>query len=257
MTAMLPKTELISTASGQFLTLSTDTVISNQLRTKGHFEKHLVKLGEAIQRSQAGSIIIDVGANIGTFSIPIAIATGCEVHAFEAQRIMSQILSANFVINRIDNGHVHHVILDSEFRTDPRDLPIPDYEMPGNFGAYSTVPELFERESLARMEPSALVDHVQVATLDNYNLRNISLLKLDVEGAELNVLKGSTHTLINSSFPPIIFESWRDEWWSDQRREIINYLDSLGYSIQRMDENYLAQHKSTPDSKLIKIKYHV
>jgi FkbM family methyltransferase len=46
---------------------------------------------------------------------------------------------------------------------------------------------------------------IQVATLDSFNLLNVTFIKMDVEGEELNVLKGMTNTIINSK-PEMLIE---------------------------------------------------
>jgi len=251
---MLPDYQILETESGRYLTLRTDTVISAQLRTRGSFELHLSKIAEAVFRLRGGGALVDIGANIGTFSVPVARATGCEVHAFEAQRVISQVLSANFILNRISNGHVHHVMLGAASHEEGCLLPIPDYGELGNFGAYSVVPDLYRRESLARMRSGGLTEKVRVATLDDFGLDDVCLIKVDVEGAEIDVLKGAINTMEESGFPPLIFEAWRDEWWAAKRGELLAYVDSLGYIVQAMDENFFAQHKSTPSTEWFRIK---
>lgn len=251
---MLPNYQILSTDTGQYLTLLTDTVISTQLRTKGSFESHLSRIAEAVFGLRGGGVLVDIGANIGTFSVPVAKATGCEVHAFEAQRVISQVLAANFVLNRISDGHVHHVMLAPERREDGCLLPVPDYGVPGNFGAYSVVPELYQRESLARMKSRGDTERVNVAALDDFGLDDVFLIKIDVEGAEIDVLRGSVKTIEESGFPPLIFEAWRDEWWVPKRIELLAYVESLGYVVQAMDENFFAQHKNTPAVEFLRIK---
>ena len=52
---------------------------------------------------QKGDIVIDGGANIGAFTIPLAKKVGKSgvVYAFEAQRVLSQLLSANVALNEV------------------------------------------------------------------------------------------------------------------------------------------------------------
>jgi FkbM family methyltransferase len=46
---------------------------------------------------------------------------------------------------------------------------------------------------------------IQVATLDSFNLSNVTFIKMDVEGEELNVLKGMINTIIDSK-PEMLIE---------------------------------------------------
>jgi hypothetical protein len=64
-----------------------------------------------------------------------------------------------------------------------------------------------------------------VKTLDSMNLHDIGFIKIDVEGNELNVLQGALHTLKQSAYPKILFES------NIYDSELFSFLTSIGYSI--------------------------
>ena len=75
---------------------------------------------------------------------------------------------------------------------------------------------------------------VPVRTLDSFELDNIGIIKIDVEGYELQVIQGAVKTLIRNNFPPILFESWRPETPAKEqlRRELFAFISSLGYTIR-------------------------
>ena len=58
----------------------------------------------------AGDTVVDGGANIGAFTIPLAKKVGehGQVYAYEAQRIVSQMLNANVALNELSNVHAFH-----------------------------------------------------------------------------------------------------------------------------------------------------
>ena len=77
--------------------------------------------------------------------------------------------------------------------------------------------------------------------LDKFEFYNVRLIKIDVEGHELEVLRGSHYTLEENDFPPIIFESWT--WkFQDKRNALFAYLKDLGYTITEMGQNNVAVH---------------
>lgn len=250
----LPEIELLKVASGRYLTFRTDMGIGQTLRDKGAFEPHLARIAARMHRLRGGGMLVDIGANMGTFCIPIARQTGCEVHAFDAQRIMSQLLAGNFALNGIASGHVHHVALGAPGHPERLRMALPNYASDGNFGAFSTKEDIYRTVSTMRMADSGETEEVPVRTLDSYALEDVFLVKVDVEGAELEVLQGAVETLRESNFPPLIFEAWRDEWWSDKREQLLAFVRELGYEVTQMDENYLAQHADTPAEERLVVR---
>lgn len=242
----LPSIEFIKTANGNFLVFATDTIIPRCLRENGGFELHLCQIAvEVFKRRGRAGVLVDAGANIGTFSVPVSLVTGCNVVAFEAQRVVGQMLGGNFLLNGIDRAWVNNVILAGPGHAKVADIPAVDYSQPGNFGAYSVDAELFGRESLARMRAAKRTETVEVRTLDDFDLNDVFLIKLDVEGHELDVLKGGVRTLERNGYPPLLFEAWRDAWWQEKKQELLRFVTDLGYEVLAMDENFFAQHRST------------
>lgn len=130
-----------------------------------------------------GDVVIDAGANVGAFTIPLAIRVGPNgrVHAFEPQRFVHQLLCANVALNGLGNVHTHHAALGASAGSII--VPVPDYMAAGNFGA-------IELGSAAGASET-----VPVATIDSLRLTRLALLKADVEGMEAAVLAGGRETI--------------------------------------------------------------
>lgn len=76
------------------------------------------------------------------------------------------------------------------------------------------------------------ITNVKVYSLDQIDeLKNveIGLIKIDVEGAELNVLTGGRETLLRNN-PVILFEQHLHDF-TDGRSKVIDHLKSIGYSF--------------------------
>ena len=61
-------------------------------------------------------------------------------------------------------------------------------------------------------------------------------------------------TLRESNFPPLIFEAWRDDWWTEKREQLLTFVRELGYEVSQLDENYFAQHADTPAEERLVVR---
>ena len=72
---------------------------------------------------------------------------------------------------------------------------------------------------------------IPIKTLDSYNLKNVSYIKIDVQFHELEILQGGTKTLTGND-PVLCIEcEQKNEKQINYTNEIIKYLKELKYSI--------------------------
>ena len=147
-------------------------------------------------------LVMDVGANMGVHSVPLAkelARQGRQMLSFEPQPVIFQQLCANLAINGLMNvlalpyacGSAPGVVTFSA----------PDYRQAGNFGGVSMS---------ARGGISAVVT-APLHTLDEIvGEAQVALIKIDVEGFELEVLKGAKN-LITRWLPAMFIENDRLE----------------------------------------------
>lgn len=95
------------------------------------------------------------------------------------------------------------------------------------------------------------ISDVSTNTLDNFNLKNVTLLKIDVEGAEMRVLSGARETL--EKFKPAIWIEIQSDKdlencnYPYKRKDIVNLLESMGYGKVRgenEDTNFFFVNKN-------------
>lgn len=157
--------------------------------------------------SLAGGLNIDVGANIGFMSM--AMSTVGRTVAFEPQPELFKLLKENF------NGECYNMALS---RTDGATImPRIRYGERGNYGG---VP-IGVRGDLGSIA-------VEMRTLDSFGFSGVSLIKIDVEGHELQVLQGAVET-IKRDKPILYVEDDRPEKSRDLREFIYK---QLGYDIE-------------------------
>jgi FkbM family methyltransferase len=236
---MLPNCELVKVDGTQFLVFKGSDLISNHLK-KALYEDDIHQLALKLLINEPSGTVLDIGANLGTFCVPLARKIPkLKFHAFEPQRIINYQLCANVIINSLDNVYTYELALSNEDAD--IELAMPDYAKETNIGAFSIDKEV--RKNEYECATVNTTDKIQLVPLDFLTFSDVKLIKIDVEGHELEVLRGGIETIKANNYPPIIFEAWTwKPWYQEKRKSLLEYLEGHGYQIQQLGENNLAQH---------------
>ena len=141
-------------------------------------QRHEKSLESVILRP--GSCFVDIGANVGRWSIP-ASEYYSSVVAFEANPRTAKVLRKNVKMNRVRNLTVHDCALSD---SDGKKLLF-IYDGIGH--------DSFSSEHLG-LKSSGESIKIETRTLDDFQL-DPSLIKIDAEGAEIPILMGSLKTV--------------------------------------------------------------
>jgi FkbM family methyltransferase len=133
-----------------------------------------------------GDDVIDVGANVGTVTLPLARRTQpCgKVYAFEPQRVIFQHLCANIVLNGLVNVDARPAAVGASAGI--TNVPLLDTTVPANFGGVA-------------LSGNSDSEQVAVVTIDELKLNRCALIKIDVEGMEAEVLRGAAQTIATAA----------------------------------------------------------
>lgn len=199
---------------GQCLYNRHDVALGRCIAEYGEFsEDELFMLRQVVP---VGSVMLDVGANIGAIAVPMAMHVGVDgaVVAFEPQRLMFQLLCANAALNSVGNlypvrsavgqkeGVVSVVTLDPNVANSPGGLEM-------NAGGD---------------HPTETVAMLAIDDLSRSTLERVSLIKIDVEGMEADVIRGARKTI--GTYRPIIYvENDR----ADKSAELIDLVKGMDY----------------------------
>jgi len=170
--------------------------------------------------AQPNTTVVDIGANMGTFTVRLGQLVGPKgsVIAFEPQRVMYQQMCCNVFLNKLRNVHAHQVAIGKE-HGDVYLTPI-DYDRgaPGEVRIHGSSGE-----------------RVSCAPLDDYELRNVSLIKIDVERYEPFVFDGARKT-IEENRPVILFELTTLPLPDYPEDYVVRMLSELNYNIYEVSE---------------------
>jgi len=166
-----------------------------------------------------GDVVIDCGASLGDYTLLYSSLVGKEgkIVAFEPNG-----MAFNLLVKNIDVNGVKNIIA----------LNMAVYDKAGivtlKRGKYSTddrIVYLKARSKDLYTKRATTID----ATVKKLKLPKVDLIKIDVEGAEYQVLKGALFTL-EKFRPKIIVEV--HEWIKKGiRRRVLKYLERLGYKL--------------------------
>lgn len=180
--------------------------------------------------TKSGDTILDIGANIGAHTLPLASAVGPDGHviAFEPTDFAFSKLKRNLALNPEMSRRV----------TAEQMMLVAEAGAKETASQYSSWP-LKERRELHKVHLGQQMTslHAKSVRLDDYlksnKINHVNLIKLDVDGHELQVLRGAVDCL--NRFRPCIvmeFASYLYQEYHDSFVELIDLLNGYGYQYR-------------------------
>ena len=195
-----------------------DETIGASLRIYGEWaEEEIYFLSAFID---AGAVVLDTGANVGTHALAFSRFAGARglVIAIDAQERMHDLLVLNVALNAA--GNIRCIRAIAGRKTGVCFVPPENHQSRKDFGSVSYV------DSSAKSNRGRGLIPISMITLDDLSLERCNLIKIDVEGMELDVLLGAAET-IACHRPPIYFEQAREERFA----ETFEFFERSDYSL--------------------------
>ena len=204
--------------------IKNDDCIGNQIKHGNYWEEWMFEYIK--QNYIENTNIIDLGGNIGTTTLLMSevLSNNCKIYTFEP--LYSDILFKNIVDNNLtDKVEIYPYGVGNQIQT----LKIKPINLSDNinFGGVSIIHSLEDKDDSYKID---------IVPLDYFNFENISLIKIDVEHMEIEVLEGSLN-LIKRCKPTIIIETYQLD--TLKQTNIFKELVALGYEIDILPHGYM------------------
>lgn len=206
--------------------IPTDAKIGAELRRKGCWD--LAEIVDTIRMFDRYSrkdfeFILDIGCNVGAWTLPMARRyPDAKIIAFDCQEYLIRCLNKTLDLNKIENVQ-SYVMAVSDVNTTIKFGSV-DYTFGGNFGAFELEVPAHNPDFNGRRVPDHF-DEIDQRTIDHFNLDNVGLIKIDVEGMELKVLSGALDTLQRCK-SVVLFENHKCDYPA-----VVELLSGINYRV--------------------------
>lgn len=195
------------------------------LSLNGYFEHGSEKLFCSVVKE--GMTVIDIGANLGIYTLH-ALKAGCSVYSYEPTPATFELLKQNIKVNGFAESQRSHIY----------NLAVGESEHAANFAVckamcgHNHISNEDENDDIIKIDVIKLDDHVP---LD----KKIDFIKIDVEGEELNVLKGMKRIILNNPQIMILIEFAPENLIraGSNPIELLKLINEYNLKILQIDEN--------------------
>jgi FkbM family methyltransferase len=226
---------ILPTAYGQMLVNRHDINQTNALLKKGVAIDHdeIAMLAQILQLLGGDLTVIDVGANFGAYALALSgfVGPNGKVHAFEPQRIIFNMLAGSVALNSLTNVVCNHMALGD--REGWLEIPQFNHSKPLNFGSIEFTTEQREPLTQRRGHDPRRVEYVPLSTIDRFEFEKVHLMKIDVEGMEMQVLDGAINTVRRCR--PVLYA----EFLKCDKAALRERIEALGYEVHKKGLNFL------------------
>jgi FkbM family methyltransferase len=186
-----------------------------------------------------GDVFVDVGANIGLFTLIAARIVGESgaVHAFEPCAKTYRRLLDNVAMNKLNNVECHQAALSDIAQTLEMSISTDGMDAWNALADRPYMGQHYEKESIQACRWD------DVASERNL-IGRVALMKIDVEGWETHVLNGALKSLSHDDAPvlQVEFTDSAARAAGDSCQNLYRTLESLGYRMYQYDAGSRVLH---------------
>lgn len=214
-----------------------DEVITPFMYAYRHWEPNETSI--IFHNLKEGDVFIDVGANIGYYTLLASKKVGItgHVYSFEPETENYELLKQNIILNNLQNVTVEKKAVANK----PGRMKL--YLNPTNKGDHSLRDDKMNRD----------YQEVDVISLDDYfKDKKINFIKIDVQGADVLVIKGAKGIMSNNPNILIVseFSTMNFRKMNTDPKEYLDELSKMGFVFYNIDDKNQSIDKLSIESIL-------
>jgi FkbM family methyltransferase len=221
--------KIVKLRTGQLLKVNPTDYLQCLIYYFGMFEPQSIHVFRKLIKD--GDTVLDIGGNIGLYSIVASSLVGPKgnVYTFEPAPFHCESIRENIDINNLSNIKLFETALGNE--AGQVELVMPEN---GNLGCLTIANKLAHENSSFKVNVSVFDDFCDKNKLD---VNNVSVIKIDVEGAELMVLSGMTKVFKQKPTVLIEINETALARFEKHSTDICQWFHSKGYRGWTIDKN--------------------
>jgi FkbM family methyltransferase len=194
--------------------------------TKQHkFDTEIAPYFQTLTPSVEALVIVDAGAASGLFSLAVGFFfPAAVIYAFEPSKLYRILMTRNTALNGMTD----------KIQISPFGLwNCEDFLAFRTHGAMSSI-----RKVSALPNYLAFIELIQTITLDSWvkqlKLQRLDLIKMDIEGAEIEALEGANEVL-RKYHPRLLIQAYHQRDGERTFERCVQYLDQFGYKCRELN----------------------
>jgi FkbM family methyltransferase len=226
-------------AYGNKISISSDTIENNPHTWNDQFANDLYLVERFHDLIKEDSVILDIGAQSGLFTLLSKFFPKTKWYAFEPDPFNYDLLVKNLTINCITNVNTFNVGVTNKIGNDELKI-CRSHRGLNNYGNSISRFDLNSDDSIIVNTPTDTIDNL-------FSDQNIDLIKIDTEGCEYNILCGGKN-VIEKNKPKILLEYYEQNLLQFGKNfyDLHKLLDEINYEIvESFGGDILIQYKET------------
>lgn len=190
-------------------------IINNEI-----YQKEILDI--ARQYIQDSSVVLDIGANYGQLSILMSkLKKDIKIYSFEAQRFIFQLLKKNTEINNLNIRCFYNLVGN---KTEKIKIKRDELKKFMTWGS----------NNIEYADTNDNYQSIDGIKIDDLNINEkISFMKIDVQGMDLEVLRGAKKTILKHRMPIIFeYEKLFEETYKYTFRDFEEFINGVDYKIE-------------------------